>query len=161
MTAFIHFPLPTQHSSLVTRNLISFLVTLIICLIAFEVVTDRQCHVFPRHRTQGFSISVRFNTFPNDHHNRFSCHLSPYKHTTLLSTIFPTLYILYPCLIYSVTRSLHLLIFLLYFSLLLASHHSNHLLFSPYLQLCSVLLCLFIQFLDSTYKQTHKVFRFF
>lgn len=74
--------------------------------------------------TQWFDISVC-----NDHHDKFSCHLSPTKMTDITSlTIFPMLYISHLGLIYLVTESLNLLISLTSFTHHTTSLHSgNHL----------------------------------
>ena len=57
-----------------------------------------------------------FYTFQNDHHDKPSCHLSPYKDITYLFTIFFTLYISYLGLLYFVTENVYFLISLNYFS---------------------------------------------
>ena len=48
-----------------------------------------------------------FHTLQNDHHNKYSYHLSPYRDITLLLTIFPTLYISSLWLICLVIESLY------------------------------------------------------
>ena len=103
--------------------------------------------------TQGY-----FYTSQNDHHDKSSYHLSPYKNITLWLTIFLTVYIFSPWLIYFLTE-------ILYF---LTSTHfryppgpffsGNHLFLCIYdsVSLLFYLLCV----LDSTYKWNHTVFVF-
>ena len=76
-------------------------------------------------------------------------------------TIFPTLYISHPWLIYFATVSLYLLISLTYFFPALTPLPSgNHLFVLGIYTSVSVLLCLFIcfVFLESTYKWNHTVY---
>ena len=96
-------PLP-----LVTTNLISYSMS----LFGFEVLLTYSTMLVPI--TQ-HSDSI-FLYIQNDHHNKSSCHLSPYKDITLLLTIFPTLNISYLWLIYFVTGSSYFLISFTYFS---------------------------------------------
>ena len=54
-----------------------------------------------------------FYSFQNDHHSNSSYHLSPYRDMLLL-TILSTLWFLSTWLIYFVTQSLYLLIYITY-----------------------------------------------
>ena len=103
-----------------------------------------------------------FYTLRNEHGNRSGYHVLPYKDTTELLTVFPTLYISYPWLIYFATRSLYLIIFLTYFFPPPTPLPSGNHLFA--LCICNC-FCFALSvplscFLDSTYMWNHKVFVF-
>ena len=89
-----------------------------------------------------------FCTLQTDHQDKSSYIISPCKDTTWLSTLFPTLWILYWWLIYLATGNLYLLISLIYFfhppSLFLSDN--NLLVLCP--MALYVLLGLFICFLQ-------------
>ena len=90
-----------------------------------------------------------FCTLQNKHpHRKSSCHLSPYKVTTILLTIlYSPCCTFHPCdwLIYFVTGSLYLLIFLTYFTHPLTPLPSDsHLFVLCICESLSVLLCLFV-----------------
>ena len=61
-------------------------------------------------------MSWYFYTFQNDHYCNSGCHLSLYKDVTQVLTVFSTVYISYPRLVYFVIGNLSLLISLTYFS---------------------------------------------
>ena len=93
------------------------------------------------------TVICYFYTLQNDHHDKSSYHLLPYKVIKILLTIFPNLHNSYLWLIYFVTERLYLLISLTYFS-----HPSKppplrqHLFVLCIYDSISVLLCLFICF---------------
>ena len=96
----------------------------------------------------------------NDHHDKSTNPLSPYKVITISLTIFLMLYITSPWLIYFITGGLYLLIPLTYFVSLTPLPSGNHPFFSVFMSLFSFcFVCLFC-FLDSTYKWDHRVFIF-
>ena len=58
-----------------------------------------------------YNIVVQyFYILQNDHHNKSSYHLSPYKMITVSLTIFPMFYVISLWIIYSITGSLYLFI---------------------------------------------------
>ena len=121
LTTFIQFPLPPPLAS--DHHKCDLFSYEFVCLFLKYNWTTTLCEFLVH------NIVIRyFCTFQNDHCNKSSCHLSPYKDTTKLLTIFPTLYISYLWLIYFVIESLYLLISLTYLSSLsLPLPSGNHL----------------------------------
>ena len=99
-----------------------------------------------------------FYILRNDHHDKSSYHLSPYKVMTILLTIFSMLYISSLWLIYFVTGSLYLLIPITYFTSPVWQPHFC----SLYLWVCFCFVLFFhlFCFLNSTYKWNQTVFVF-
>ena len=98
-----------------------------------------------------------FYTFQNDHHDKSSYHLSPYKDFTKFWTTLPTLYISYLWFIYFVTESLHLLISLTYFSSSPSILLCQPSVCSLYLWLCFCLVIFVLFFRFHTQVKTYSI----
>ena len=115
-------------------------------------------HTVP-HQFQVYNIMTRhlYNLW-SDHLDKSSSHLIPHISITILLTILPMLYSIFPCLLLQLAFCMSQFLFLPHSSLQLPSHLTT--ISSLYQWVCFCFVCSLFCSSDSTYKCNHMAFVF-